>query len=323
MCRLLAYSSTSPRAAEDVLGRQQFADFLDLSHLHRDGWGMAWLVADLADLADEADEPGVVDTTSVRGPGRVCVARSVVPAYEDPDFLALAREPLGAAGFVHLRWATSGLAVEEANTHPFLVDGWAFAHQGSIPYPERIDGLLAPKWRDRRRGSTDSERYFLYLLQCAESEGDLIRGIQRGVTGVVDACGAASLNAMLLSPSSLVVVHGRAGLEPPRDDLLAAVEAPEDIPPDHLDGYFGLRYRRRGDEIAVVSSGLERAGWEEMPPDSILHVDLGAGPMSFHAFDGSSPPAGARVGGMSGRDGEAGGGAQPDGSALPASSGTK
>ncbi len=278
---------------------------------------MAWLVA------DETDELAVVGTTGVLGQGRVRAARSVVPAYEDPDFLTHACEPLGAAGFVHLRWATSGLAVEAANTHPFLVDGWAFAHQGSIPYPERIDGLLAPKWRAQRGGTTDSERYFLYLLQCAEREGDLVRGIQRGVTEIVDACGVASLNAMLLSPSSLVVVHGRAGLEPPRDDLLAAVEAPEDIPRDHLDGYFGLRYRRSGDEIAVVSSGLERAGWEEMPPDSILHVDLGARSMSFHAFDGSSPPAGTRVGGMSVRDDEAGGSAQPGGSALPASSGTK
>ena len=79
-------------------------------------------------------------------------------------------------------------------------------------------------------GSTDSERYFLYLLQCAEAEGDLVRGFRRGVTDVVGACGDASLNAVLLSPGSLVVVHGRAGLEPPHDDLLDAVERPEDIP---------------------------------------------------------------------------------------------
>ena len=124
-----------------------------------------------------------------------------------------------------------------------------------------------------------------------------MRGIQRGVTEVVDACGDASLNAVLLSPSSLVIVHGRAGLEPPRDDLLAAVDRPEDIPPDHLEGYFGLRYRRSGDDVVVVSSGLESVDWQDIPRDSILHVELGTCSMSFHAFDGSSRPAGAVGGG--------------------------
>ena len=80
-------------------------------------------------------------------------------------------------------------------------------------------------------------------------------GIRRAVTDIVKVCGAASLNAVLLSSSSLVVVHGRSGLESPRDDLLAAVARPEDVPPDHLERYFRLRYRRLDGATVITSSG--------------------------------------------------------------------
>ena len=243
---------------------------------------------------DAADGDGLsAGEDRTLGEGRLRARHSVLPAHEDPAFDALAERSLGRAGFVHLRWATSGLAVAESNTHPFLASGWAFAHQGSIPSPERLDALLAPGWLCRRQGTTDSERYFLYLLQCVEREGDLVGGIRQAVNDIVALCGVASLNAVLLSSSSLVVVHGRAGLESPRDDLLAAVARPEDVPADHLDAYFRLQYRRRDGDIVITSSGVAGQGWEEFPQDSILHVDLETRSMSFHGFDGSVTPAGA------------------------------
>jgi predicted glutamine amidotransferase len=282
MCRLLAYASESRRSVADVVGPEDFASFRDLSHLHRDGWGMAWL-ADSDDPGSRARER----RTSVEG--RLRAKRSLLPAYEDPSFDVYAGRHLSTAGFVHLRWATSGLAVAESNTHPFLGNGWAFAHQGSIPSPDRLDALLTPEWLRRRQGTTDSERYFLCLLQFLEREGNLVGGIRRAVTDVVGVCGAASLNAVLLSPSSLVVVHGRAGLEPPRDDLLAAVARPEDVPPDHLEGYFRLRYRRVDGDVVITSSGIPADGWEDVPEDSILHVDLHERSVSFHAFEVPAP----------------------------------
>lgn len=280
MCRLLAYSAKTPRAVEDLFDPGEFDRFRKLSHLHRDGWGMSWVTS-----ADEAANPGCeepgIGGTSLRA------RRSILPAYEDPTFTALTGRRLGRAGFVHLRWATSGLAVAEANTHPFLMSGWAFAHQGSIPSPERMQALLGPEWLAKRRGTTDSEAYFLHLLQCLRQEGSLVGGIRRAVADIAAACGPASLNAVLLSPASLVVVHGSAGLDPPRDDLLAVAKA-EDLPLDHLEGYFGLRYRRVADHIVITSSGLAAEGWADIPAASILHVDLRTGSSSFHSFDGSA-----------------------------------
>jgi len=283
VCRLMAYVSATGATIEDLLGPREFAGFRDLSRLHRDGWGMAWLTG--------ADEPPLPDVGRITlRDGRLRATRSILPAYEDSAFGALAGWRLGEAGLLHLRWATSGLAVTESNTHPFLTRGWAFAHQGSIPSSDLLDSLLAPVWSARREGTTDSERYFLYLLQCIETEGGLVAGAQHAVTEIIERCGPASLNAVLLSPSSLLVVHGLAGLEPPREDILSAVATPEDVPLDHLEGYFRLRYRRRDGDLVVTSSGLAAEGWQALPDESILHVELGTRATSLHAFEGSPMP---------------------------------
>jgi predicted glutamine amidotransferase len=267
MCRLLAYAAREQRAVTELLAGGDFESFRSLSRLHRDGWGMAWL--------PEGAEDG-----SIRS------ARSVVPAFMDDEFAPLSAARLGRAGFVHLRWATGDLAVAEANTHPFLAGGWAFAHQGEIFHHERIDELMAPDWRARRRGDTDSERFFLHALECMEREGDLVEGITAAAGGILAACGSASLNSVMLSASSLVAIYGAIDLPSPRDDLLAAVARPEDVPLDHMDGYFRLRYRRGEDHVLISSSGVSGDGWVDIPEGSIVHVDLEELEMTVHPLDG-------------------------------------
>jgi predicted glutamine amidotransferase len=277
MCRLLAYACREARSVADVLGPAELANFRQLSHLHHDGWGMSWL-----EEMDSRGQPAPSGSASeaVVGPGPLQVKRSTVPAFEDPEFEAWAQRPLGRAGLVHLRWATPGLDVNEANTHPFLAAGWAFAHQGSIQGPERLDDLLAPHWAGQRRGTTDSERYFFLLLQSIEQENDLVRGVQNAVRDVTKTCGPASLNAILLSPSALVFVHGRDDVGSPAPEHM--MEAAGSIPRDHLDNYLKIRYRHLGDGLVVASSGLSRDGWEEVQPSSLLHVDLAEMSMSIH-----------------------------------------
>jgi len=278
MCRLLAYAGESAQDVKSLLGAEDFSSFRALARLHRDGWGMAW-VSGLSE-AEHGDPSRPIPCE-----GRIGSTRSVVPALEDPAFDHFAGLGLGAAGFVHLRWATSGLAVTPENTHPFLAEGWAFAHQGSIPHPERLDGLLAPNWSSRVRGTTDSERYFLNILEKIEEAGDVVTGTRSAVASILQACGSASLNAVLLSTEALVIVHGSSGLQPPFEDLLVACTRPEDVPLDHLNAYFALRYRARDGEIVVTSSGIPGDGWTEMPDDSILHIDLASRAWNVHSLD--------------------------------------
>jgi len=282
MCRLLAYACRRPRALADLLGAAEFDNFRQLARLHHDGWGMSWVVE--MDALGQPAPPGK-GAEVVAGEGPLRVKRSTKTAYSDPEFVALAGQPLGRAGLVHLRWATLGLSVSEANTHPFLADGWAFAHQGSIDGPERLDDLLAPDWARRRRGTTDSERYFFLVLQAIEEEKGLVAGIQKAVNDVAKTCGPASLNAILVSGSSVVFVHGREDLGPPSPEQMVATAGA--VPRDHLDNYLKIRYRQFDGDFVIASSGLDQEGWQEMPPCSVLHVDLGEMSMSLHGFTDS------------------------------------
>lgn len=279
MCRLLAYAGDGPVAVADVLGAGAYASFRQLSRLHRDGWGMAWLEGD-----ERAGAPP--DRSCPQREGKMAAWRSLVPAEKDPDFDDLGRAALGSAGLVHLRWATLGLDVSVSNTHPFLADGWAFIHQGSIPHPERVEALLAPAWSGRLRGETDSERYFLYVLQCAAETGGLVAGARRAVGDILRLSGPTSLNAMFLSGSELVVIHGTAGLRAPVEDMMDVVGGVGEIPAEHVSNYFTLRYRLGSHSVAVVSSGLGAGqGWTDLPDECVAHIDLSDRTLTLHPFE--------------------------------------
>jgi predicted glutamine amidotransferase len=268
MCRLLAYVAGRDRSVGDLLEPDELAGFKDLSRLHCDGWGMAWTSGDSA-------EPAAAMRSH----------RSLCRALDDPRFDELAAAPLGSAGLVHLRWATPGFAVVDDNTHPFLLSGWAFAHNGNIPRPERLDGLLEPAWSDRRRGTTDSERYFLYVLQEISRDGDIVAGVRRAVGNIRALSTRESLNAVLVGPERLVVIHSRAGTPSPRDSLLAAVARPDQVPPGHLENYYGLWWRRQQDAVVAASSGLGGPGWDPLPEDSVLVVDRRGLEATVHLLD--------------------------------------
>src|SRR5258708_31387528 len=103
MCRLLGFCARAQAALVDVIGDDGLSQFIALSELHGDGWGMAWY---------EGAEP--------------VIRKSPLPA-DEPEFEKLARQPLGDLGLVHLRWATPGLVVNDRNTHPFNYGSYAFA----------------------------------------------------------------------------------------------------------------------------------------------------------------------------------------------------
>ena len=114
MCRLLAFVSDKPTTFADVLG-DAWPSFVQLSHWHRDGWGMAWL------------QDGTIRAT-----------KEPVAAFRSAQFEKAVAHPSRAA-ILHLRWATPGMPVDLTNTHPFVdaPQGVAFIHNGSVG-PGRI-----------------------------------------------------------------------------------------------------------------------------------------------------------------------------------------
>jgi predicted glutamine amidotransferase len=264
MCRLLAFRAPVPRSLRDAVQEPTFTTFRDLSRIHGDGWGIAWADPD----------------------GGMAVRRSTLAAVDDPRFLEAADEVSARAGLAHLRWASEGLAIAPANTHPFVADGWAFAHNGFVRGSAAIEHSLSDRHRQALVGSTDSERYFRLVLQCAEQLGDIVAGVQAAATRINELSGAVSINAMLLSTDRLLAVQGLVGARPPLDDLLAMVDDPAQLPVDHLDSYFRLCHRCIDGALVIASSGVPDHLWTELPANSVMDVDVASGDWQLHPLLG-------------------------------------
>jgi predicted glutamine amidotransferase len=274
MCRLLGWVARPGRSLRDVLGEESFAAFAQLSRIHADGWGLASAVG-----------------------GDVRVQKSTACAASDPEFLSVATGVVAEGAIAHLRWASPGLPVEEANTHPFLHDGAAFAHNGGIYPLDRIGELLSPASRAGLRGSTDSEHFFLALLAEVEEHGaDLPTAFARVTARIAADFRPSSLNAMLLTADAFYVLNCHdPSVQPPApaagrtvDDLVEQVE--EAAP------YYDLRYRCTDSSVVVASSGFaqpEGGGWQRMAENSLLVVDRATLAVTEHPLGVELVPAGA------------------------------
>ncbi len=268
MCRLLGWVSGRPQTVEAAISPQGLAQFTALSRLHKDGWGMAWWPGAGAPAADQLDD------------GTPCapeLVRSASCAADDPAFARLTAEAKSAAGIVHLRLATPGLAVLPANTHPFGTDDLAMIHNGGIYPLERLADILPPEWEAKVEGTTDSERYFLSVVAGRQATGNAVADVV--ADAVVDLFAnwqPSSLNAMCLTPDTLIVV---SAYDP------AAV-----IPtvPEPTDAYFTLRYREGPDGVVVASSGIdqpESEGWKRLENMTLTEIDRTTAAVAIRPLD--------------------------------------
>jgi predicted glutamine amidotransferase len=233
MCRLLGYVSRTPTTLVELLGDGELDEFTELSCKHADGWGMAW-----------ATEDGV-DTT-----------KSPDAARSSELFARTAREHLADLGLVHLRWATLGLNVVPENTHPFTDGAIAFAHNGSVKPPDSLDALVPQEFEAMRKGTTDSERYFLAVLARMRAVGPAT-ALAETVSLIASSLEFSSLNAMIATPTELIAVSQF-------DPIAEAREAESQ--------YYQLRYRVESDAVIVSSSGWG-TGWQTVDNGEMLVVD--------------------------------------------------
>jgi predicted glutamine amidotransferase len=259
MCRLIGFASPVPTTLTKQIGKDEVARFGDMSALHADGWGTAW-------LQPEAAHPQRLQLEEYR---------SIERAPRDPRFAELAERTPTVAQLMHLRWATEGLAVSFANTHPFSQDGITLAHNGSISPRPMLDSLLSPEARASLHGTTDSERYLALIRQELHTGPDLPTAVARAMSTLRGRFPHASLNALILTENTFIAVHASATSAAPVEDMLVSGIGHDDLPLDHIDRYFLMRWRRGIDGAVVFSSsGLIEDGWEELPDESITVVDL-------------------------------------------------
>ncbi len=154
MCRFLAYAG-APLLLADLLYRptnslimQSYKAKERPEPLNGDGFGVGWYAPE-------------IDPTP-------CVQRSVSPAWSNRNLQNLSAKVQAAHVFAHVRAATPGMSVMEANVHPFAYDRFLWMHNGQASGFHRIKRRLRESLRDEFydmiTGTTDSEHAFALFL---------------------------------------------------------------------------------------------------------------------------------------------------------------
>jgi predicted glutamine amidotransferase len=268
MCRLLGVVSATPISVSRAVGEHMLKDFLALTKIHGDGWGIG----------------------RVRLPGHPPqIEVSAGTALDDPHFAAAAHDRRSAASLVHLRWATSGIAVRPENSHPFLANRIAMAHNGSFKPIEKLDELPERGLAATIRGTTDSERYFGVIRQHRASSPDLPEAVRRAVSQLRGLYPDASLNALILGEDQLIAVHAHARSALTAEDIADITAA--DLPAEHLEDYFGMRWARpEEDRVVIASTGFGDLDWQPLPSESVTAISMYDLSMASLPLTTPSPP---------------------------------
>lgn len=155
MCRFLCYKGP-PLLAADLLYRPANSLILQSFHakertepLNGDGFGIGWYSPDISSVP--------------------CVFASLTPAWSNVNLRRLSKHLKSECFFAHVRAASPGMRVSEANCHPFQNGRFLWMHNGGIRDFWRIKRRLRASLPDELyqsiEGNTDSEHAFAVFLQ--------------------------------------------------------------------------------------------------------------------------------------------------------------
>jgi glutamine amidotransferase len=162
MCRLLGIVASELTEFGLVLTEAPRC-LATLSREHPDGWGLA--IHKAADAAAPAE-----DSTRSLGENPWQTHKGTAPAGEDARFRELAARSRGHLLIAHIRQKTVGPTRLE-NTHPFVNDGWVFAHNGTIQQQDELRSRCSGRRLREITGDTDSELFFAYVLTRLDEKG--------------------------------------------------------------------------------------------------------------------------------------------------------
>jgi predicted glutamine amidotransferase len=238
MCRLLGVVAATVAPIGDLVP-DELRRLEALSAVHPHGWGVA----------------------SVAAPSGLEVRRAPERAAASQRWTEAVRAPTDAA-LLHIRQASPGMPRIDANTHPFLGDGMAFAHNGHAHPTATLDGLVAALDAPAPSGDTDSERYFA-LVRAAVHERPVDRSLLDAARRITAAAKATSLNALVLTERALTAI---AWWDEP------VIRAADD---GETDRDYRLWYRVAADRVVVASAFVadDDPAWRELPHGHALTID--------------------------------------------------
>jgi predicted glutamine amidotransferase len=156
MCRLLGIVASEPTEFGLVLTEAPRC-LATLSREHPDGWGIAIHHTSTPASVSMGEEPWRLH-------------KGTAPAVDDTRFHELAARSRGHLLVAHVRQKTVGPTRLE-NTHPFVRDGWVFAHNGTIKDQDTLRAGCSGRRLREIAGDTDSELFFAYVLTRFDERG--------------------------------------------------------------------------------------------------------------------------------------------------------
>jgi len=255
MCRLFGFRSSVPSRVHRSLVLERNS-LLVQSREHKDGWGIASYGDSLTPV----------------------VAHGLGAAHADPEFERVSREVASHAVVAHVRLASVG-PIALQNAHPFVQGRWAFAHNGTLrefeKHQSEVDRRIAPEYRARMRGNTDSERCFwlflTYLDNAVGTRQPTAREVAQALARVMQEMSTLTLNPDL-KPSSMnfLVTDGELMVATRRHRTLYFSARPS----ENLPSTNPLQAGAPLSQLVIASEELSfEDHWQEVAEDSVIGLE--------------------------------------------------
>jgi glutamine amidotransferase len=236
-----------------------------------------WLLDAPDSLAAQSERnPDGFGLATFEPDGSVDVDKRPVRAATDSLYGRAARAECSVTYLAHVRYADTG-EPSMANTHPFIQDGRAFAHNGVVGDLDRLEADLGPLAAELVHGQTDTERLFATITKAIrERDGDVGAGIAASVRRLAAEVELYSVNFVLTTADELWALR-----YPEHNELFLLERAPGGPHGSrHLEeaSAYGTVRVRSGDgaerPVVVVASEPmdEDPGWSAIAPGELVHV---------------------------------------------------
>ena len=274
MCRFVGYLGSEILLADLIsrpvnsLIRQSFKSKERSEPLNGDGFGVGWYAPEIAAVPS--------------------VFTSITPAWSNRNLTNLANHIHSKCFFAHVRAASPGMRVSEANCHPFRNGRFLWMHNGTIAGFSSIKRRLRQSLPDEIyhavEGTTDSEHAFAVFLDILgekvenTSAGDIAGGLVKTIWKLEEW--GRETGVSLPSIYNFAVTDGQN---------LAAVRYVSDPKIEPISLYFSKRGRYQCDNgrseivdcsedergIIIASERLteQREDWTRVAPNHVVMID--------------------------------------------------